>query len=46
MVVPLEPLQPATEHYEVAYMFSCMNTCIGGMNRRRLLVLFTLEEKR
>ncbi|KAF0292522.1 Tumor protein p73 [Amphibalanus amphitrite] len=44
VVVPLEPLQPATDHYEVLYEFTCMNTCVGGMNRRRILALFTLEE--
>ena len=45
-MVPLEPLEPVTADYTVFYEFACMNTCVGGMNRRRLTVVFTLEEKR
>ena len=38
----------SAEHAEhtVLYEFCCMNTCVGGMNRRRLLVVFSLKGRR
>ena len=27
------------------FNFSCMNNCVGGINRRRLLIVFTLEKR-
>ena len=46
VVVPYEAPQPGTDEYRVSYRFCCMNTCVGGINRRRLVVLFTLEDNR
>ena len=43
--VPLKAPEPGTEDYQVLFNFSCMNNCVGGITRRRLLVLFTLEER-
>ncbi|XP_043190374.1 cellular tumor antigen p53-like isoform X2 [Amphibalanus amphitrite] len=44
VVVPYERPPPGTLDYLVSYRFCCMNTCVGGINRRRLMVLFTLED--
>ena len=43
--MPVEAPGPGTEDYQVLFNFSCMNTCVGGITRRRLLVLFTPEER-
>lgn len=45
VTVPLEAPEPGTQDYQVLYKFSCMNTCIGGINRRRLMLVFVLEER-
>ena len=45
MTVPLEAPEPGTDDYQVLYKFACMNTCVGGINRRRLMLVFTLEER-
>ena len=45
MTVPLEPPEPGTNDYQVLFKFSCMNTCVGGINRRRLMLVFTLEDR-
>ncbi|XP_037092520.1 cellular tumor antigen p53-like [Pollicipes pollicipes] len=44
VTVPLERPAPGTADYQVLFKFTCMNTCVGGINRRRLMVVFTLEE--
>lgn len=45
VTVPLEAPEPGTNDYQVLFKFSCMNTCVGGINRRRLMLVFTLEER-
>ncbi|XP_037082726.1 cellular tumor antigen p53-like [Pollicipes pollicipes] len=45
VVVPYERPQPGTDECRVLYKFCCMNTCVGGINRRRLVALFTLEDR-
>ena len=45
MTVPLEAPEPGTDDYQVLFKFGCMNTCVGGINRRRLMLVFTLEER-
>ena len=44
--MPLEPLETATADYAVLYELACMTTCLGGMNRRRVMIVFSLEERR
>ncbi|KAF0304537.1 Cellular tumor antigen p53 [Amphibalanus amphitrite] len=45
VTVPLEAPEPGTDHYQVLFKFACMNTCVGGINRRRLMLVLTLEER-
>jgi len=45
ITVPLERPEPGTDGVTILYKFGCMNTCTGGINRRRLSVIFTLEER-
>ncbi|KAL0269887.1 UNVERIFIED_CONTAM: hypothetical protein PYX00_007472 [Menopon gallinae] len=43
VVVPLGQLQPGTGTVTVTYKFMCKTTCVTGMMRRPITVLFTLE---
>ncbi|EEB09872.1 Cellular tumor antigen p53, putative [Pediculus humanus corporis] len=43
VVVPLGELQPGTGTVTVTYKFMCKTTCVTGMMRRPITVLFTLE---
>lgn len=43
VVVPLEELQPGCSTLPITYKFMCQTTCSGGMDRRPITVLFTLE---
>lgn len=43
VVVPLGELQPGTGTVTVTYKFMCKTTCVTGMGRRPITVLFTLE---
>lgn len=43
VVVPLEPVQPGFGETTVGYQFHCKTSCQGGMGRRPVNLLFTLE---
>ncbi|PSN33023.1 hypothetical protein C0J52_17830 [Blattella germanica] len=41
--VPLCSPQPGTDWVNIAFKFMCKNSCVTGMNRRPIEVIFTLE---
>jgi hypothetical protein len=43
IVIPLSSPQPGTDSVKEFFYFVCKNSCVGGMNRRPIQVIFTLE---
>ncbi|XP_054260794.1 cellular tumor antigen p53-like isoform X2 [Macrosteles quadrilineatus] len=45
VVVPLQPPQPGSETTTIEYLFACKTSCPRGMNRKPIIVIYTLENE-
>jgi len=44
VVVPVEQAPAGTPWVTYLYSFKCLNSCVGGPNRREMTMIFTLEK--
>lgn len=44
MIVPVERPQPGGQTFDFSLKFMCLGSDVGGINRRPLKVIFTLED--
>ncbi|XP_039259043.2 tumor protein p73-like [Styela clava] len=43
--VPFRELAVGEQYYVILYKFTCLLSCVGGMNRRPVMAIFTLEDR-
>ncbi|KAK3858220.1 hypothetical protein Pcinc_035574 [Petrolisthes cinctipes] len=43
VVVPLDPLQDGPDYTPILLRFMCLGSCVGGINRRPIAIILTLE---
>ncbi|XP_071520177.1 uncharacterized protein [Panulirus ornatus] len=46
VVVPLDKLQDGSGYTSILLRFMCLGSCVGGINRRPIAVIITLEDRR
>ena len=45
IILPYEQPQPGSEWVTNFFQFMCFSSCVGGLNRRPISIIFTLENK-